>query len=562
MSAAAQSFPERFGPFVLLRQLGVGGMGTAYLAMHAETEMMLVVKRMHPELIQDEGIFKRFVHEAEVAVHVRHPNVAALVAMGKIEAEPFLATEYVFGIPVNSIVDRIESSQIDPVPLSVGLSLAVDLASGIEAIHLARHQETGEALGLIHRDIGSRNVLVGFDGQLRIIDLGLGKSVLSDWQTAAQVLAGSPDYMPPEQAMGARVDGRADIYSASVTIWELLAGKKRIREEGVAARITRAIQAQPELLIPLRPDAPKRLEAVLKHAMNPDPELRMPTSTQLKKALQEELAARGKKVGKEEVVAWLDAACATVIAKEKRLLADAREMAKRELGTSGARTVFLAARPGGPFEASPYEFYGPVPTTSAVPPEDPAERAEDPAMFDKLASSPSVAALAALVDPANFKEQPRRVRILLVVAAMIFLVGVATITALLVRPPAPDVQVSTLPDNDPPAKVAPPAKMKEALKVEDPPVQVVNDVEELVEAKPDAGASKIEAVDLEPRVIPADVSAKKKELVQRIRQARRLRFDVNFQRKITSLSSRLSRARTMRALEEIEGALIRLEREN
>jgi serine/threonine-protein kinase len=538
-------------------------MGTAYLAMHAETEMMLVVKRMHPELIQDEGIFKRFVHEAEVAVHVRHPNVAALVAMGKIETEPFLATEYVFGIPVNHIVDRVESSQIDLVPLSVGLSLAVDLASGMEAIHSARHQETGEALGLIHRDIGSRNVLVGFDGQLRIIDLGLGKSILSDWQTSAQMLAGSPDYMPPEQAMGARVDGRADIYSASVTIWELLAGKKRIREEGVAARITRAIQAQPELLSPFRPDASKRLEAVLKHAMNPDPELRMPTSMQLKKALQEELAARGKKTGKEDVVAWLEIACATVIAKEKRLLADAREMAKRELGTSGARTVFLAARPGGPFEASPYEFYGPVPTTSAISPNDPAEhRPEDPAMFEKLASSPSVAALAALVDPANFKAQPRRVRILLALAAMIFLVGIATITALLVRPPTPDVQVLSLPNSEVPSKVALPAKMKETAEVEDPPVQVVEETVEVAETTPDAGLARIDHTSVEPRVISADVSAKKSELVRRIRQARRLRFDVNFQKKITALSSRLSRARTMRALDEIEGALIRLEGEN
>ena len=187
------SFPERFGPFVLLKMLGAGGMGTAYLAFHPETEQLLVVKRMHPELIREQQIFKRFTHEAEVATHVRHPNVAALVAMGTVDKEPFLATEYVFGIQWSRIVDRVEESLIDPVPLGIALHLSVELVSGMQAIHEARHLETGAPLGLIHRDIGSRNVLIGFDGRVRLIDLGLGKSILSDWQTAHEVLAGSPD---------------------------------------------------------------------------------------------------------------------------------------------------------------------------------------------------------------------------------------------------------------------------------------------------------------------------------------------------------------------------------
>ncbi len=222
-------FPERYGPFTLVRELGAGGMGTVYLALHPDTDNLLVLKRMHPQLLQDASILKRFTHEAEVAAHVRHPNVAAVVAMGTVDKEPFFTTEFVFGLQLSKIVDRIEQSLTGPVPLGVGLHLAVELARGVEAIHEARHQDTGAPLALIHRDIGARNVLVGFDGRLRIIDLGLGKSILSDWQTAHQLLAGSPDYMPPEQAMGARVDARADVYAAAVTIWELFAGNKRFR---------------------------------------------------------------------------------------------------------------------------------------------------------------------------------------------------------------------------------------------------------------------------------------------------------------------------------------------
>ena len=311
---------ERFGPFVLLRPLGSGGMGTAHLASHPGTDRLLVVKRMHPALRGEPTLFKRFIHEAEVASHVFHANVASLVAMGTIDREPFLATEYVFGIQVSQIVDRVQREAVDPLPLPVALQIAVQLAAGINAVHEARHRETKERLGLVHRDVGARNVLVGFDGRVRLIDLGLGKSVLADWETAVEVLAGSPDYMPPEQALGHGVDARADVYAAAVVAWELLAGTKRIREDAVVARVRRALEAQPESLRDRRPDVPESLEQLLMRAMAPEPEARISSAAELHAGLQAELN-RWRKRGRAIVVRrWLDAACATVIARERRAL--------------------------------------------------------------------------------------------------------------------------------------------------------------------------------------------------------------------------------------------------
>jgi serine/threonine-protein kinase len=570
LAQAESRFPERFGPFVLLRELGVGGMGAAYLASHAESGTLLVVKRVHPELQRDPVIFKRFVHEAEVATHVRHPNVAALVAMGTIDNEPFLATEYVFGIQVSQIVDRVESSQIDPIPLPIGLFLACELAAGVEAIHGAVHRETGEHLGLIHRDIGARNTLIGFDGQIRIIDLGLGKSLLADWQTASEVLAGSPDYMPPEQAMGARVDARADVYSAAVTIWEILAGKKRVREEGVLARISRAIEAQAEPLVPFRPEASKNLESILREAMSADPDQRMSTAQMLHRALREELARQSKNVTRRDVAAWLDSACATVIAREKRILSDARGLMSGAVAPDVAKTLMLVGDAEQSFnKSSPFNVYGD--NDASIP-----SQREIVTMSGEVTVKPFEKPPAPVTDEGRSRWRAvleRRGEMLS--AGVLALFTLAILSAIFARPRAADVQVTALPESSAP----PGATAKEPAggpKVEGEPGETARGVgavepegadHELEENAPNThrkvdrdfrdeapGRGSSEPVHLSP-----EIESRKNELVRRIRHLRRMRFDVGFQRKVTALSTRLSRARSMKTLDELESSIVRLE---
>ena len=538
-------YPERFGPFILLRELGAGGMGAAYLATHPESDALLVVKRMHPELVRDATIFKRFVHEAEVAAHVQHPNVAALVAMGKIDGEPFLATEYVFGIQISQIVERVENRTIDPIPLDVALFMALELLAGLEGIHEACHHETGAPLGLIHRDVGARNVLVGFDGKIRLIDLGLGKSILSDWQTAHQVLAGSPDYMPPEQAMGAKVDARADVYAAAVTIWEMLAGKKRIREDSVAGRLSRAVGAQPEPLVPYRADATPRLEAILKQAMATDPDLRTPTAALLARPLEEEFRALKTRTSRQEVIDWLDAACATVIAKERRLLEDARA-AGEGLGAPrrAPNTEMFVRAKHGPFDADhDYQFYDaarakPDPTDSPV-------RASNRTM----GSSETLSALAALTDPSKLSTAPPWVKVAGGLFLVVFVVLATTITVVVLEPDEPPVPI-VAPRPPPPPPPAPPPPV-EPPPPPPPEVELVAPPPPPVEPPPPPRAPPVSA----------QMKARKAALVRRIRDLRRVEYDIAWQKRLTRLSARVSTARTNRALDSIEQSIRRMERE-
>ncbi len=539
--------PERFGPFILLKLLGAGGMGSAYLALHADTQQLLVVKRMHPELIREETIFKRFVHEAEVATHVRHPNVAALVAMGTIDKEPFLATEYVFGIQWSRIVDRVEESLIDPVPLGIALHLSVELISGVQAVHEARHLETGARLGLIHRDVGARNVLIGFDGRVRLIDLGLGKSILSDWQTAHEVLAGSPDYMPPEQAMGAVVDGRADVYASAVTIWEMLAGRKRIREDSVPARLQRALGAQPEPLLVHRPDATVRLETLLKAAMHADPDRRTTTARLFKRALAEEALSVARKMTRADIIAWLDAACATIIARDKRALDEVKELAKQVLEPAKRPMTRLFAGRESLSVPSGYQFY-----------QAPAAAAEELEIVRAGAKSSSLARLAALADPRGLLRAPLEVRIALFAGIGLLLILIGTVVVVTLTSSREDVTAVALPavrptqpveEGDEVPLVAPPPYRTPPPPPPDPPPPPEPPVETKVRPPPPDRAG------LSPEVL-----LRKKRMIGRIRELRRVSFEIEWQARLTRLSARLSRARSEEALDDLEVAIRRMER--
>lgn len=324
MSDSVVQLPQPFGPFVLIERLAEGGMGAAFLATAPETRELVVVKRLLPEWMGQEEVFQRFLHEAEVVSHVRHPNVAELIAMGTVEGEPFLAVEYVFGIPLSELVARVEAGQMSGIPMPIVLRIGIDLVAGLRGVHEAVHRQTGEPLQLIHRDIGGRNALLGSDGRVKIIDLGLGRSRLSNWQTGTHRVAGSPDYMAPEQAVGAKADVRSDVFAAAATVWELARGAKRIRASTVSARLERAALSGPEPLRSLRSDVPEEVDRALARAMENEAESRTASAAQLERDLKA-AAAVCPPASLHLVAAWLDRTCATTLVHSRRRIRAATE---------------------------------------------------------------------------------------------------------------------------------------------------------------------------------------------------------------------------------------------
>lgn len=285
----ALSDPQVFGGYVLLQALGRGAMGDVFLARPRDPRRGIptpvVVKRLHGELAKKPGFVARFKHEAAIAVSVTSPHVAKVYDVGAVGETLYIAMEFVPGWALSKVLDAVLRSGRHASVASV-VDLVAGGLEGLGALHTARDPKTGQALEIVHRDLSPKNLMVGEDGRMRIIDLGLGKSNAQDWRTRTGVVMGSVGYMPPEQARGERVDARADVYAMGVVAFEMLALRNYIKRGSLPEMMDAS--ARPVFVRPseFRPDVPRELDRVIERALEPDRERRYASAAELLAALR------------------------------------------------------------------------------------------------------------------------------------------------------------------------------------------------------------------------------------------------------------------------------------
>src|SRR5688572_18509639 len=246
----------------------------------------IVIKRLHGELANRKGFVSRFQHEASVAVNVDSLHVAKVYDVGAVAETLYITMEYVPGWPLSKVLDAILKSGRHASIASV-IDLIAGGLEGLDRLHTAKDVESGKPLGIVHRDISPKNLMVGEDGKMRLIDLGLGKSNAQDWKTRTGVVMGSVGYMPPEQARGERVDARADTYALAVVCFEMLALRNYVKRGTLTAMMEAS--ATPTFMKPseFRPDVPEGLDRVLERALAVDKEQRFQTARQFSTALRQ-----------------------------------------------------------------------------------------------------------------------------------------------------------------------------------------------------------------------------------------------------------------------------------
>lgn len=587
--------PLRFGPYTLVRRLGGVGIGSTYLGLRENDSALFVVKRLHHERLGDEKFKARFVDGAQVARHIRHPNVIAPVDVGRVADEPYFVMPYVFGVSASAILEAIEEGQTAPLPLGVGLSLGVGLASGLEAIHHARHRKTGAALGRLHRALGPRKVLVGFDGVLRIIGLGLGKSDVESRENAIETLASSPESTSHEQATGCTVDARSDVYAACVTLWELFAGMKRIRETDVGARLARALGARPEPLRGHRSDVPEALERLLTDGMSPDPDCRIESASAMKSRLIDVWVSSGANASPMDVAEWLTLALERARHREEAMIREAQALARSVSPIAMAKPIALASRgcsltledcaagvPGSELGQAD------VPTLTTMVP-----ASLQPTREERAVGAPNVSPTPYdyygadgrnALDPAldAFVSDPFPVDVIARIAGAVrsrtngdasavsrvqVLGGVGAFARLLARSGLAVRGLALVGLGALILGASWALQIKRTSEASAPPFdagRLSASVEAPSVAPPRASTlarSSIERLASGLVAVSPELVERKSTLVERIRAARRRRIDVAFQTRLTRLSAELSRARTIRELDDIEAELTVLEGE-
>ncbi|MCA9538003.1 MAG: protein kinase [Myxococcales bacterium] len=216
--------PRQFGKYLLLDQIGVGGMAEIWRAKMfgaAGFQKTLVIKKILRHLADNDEFVHMFIDEAKIAVSLQHANVVQIFDLGSVAKEYFIAMEYVFGKDLLNLLIRCTHLRIR-VPHKLAIFIIVETLKGLEAAHNAVDSK-GNALHIIHRDVSPSNVLISYDGEVRIGDFGVAKASKREAATRSGTMKGKLGYMSPEQVTGQDIDYRADLFSAGIILYEMLA---------------------------------------------------------------------------------------------------------------------------------------------------------------------------------------------------------------------------------------------------------------------------------------------------------------------------------------------------
>jgi serine/threonine-protein kinase len=321
--------PKVFGRYLLLRRLSRGGMGEIFLAKSglAGFEKLCVIKKVLPHLGADRDFIRRFVDEAQVAIKLNHGNIAQVFEVGMAEGEYFLALEYVEGRDLRRTITRMTERGVR-MPVDLALMAMRDVASGLAYAHRKPDAE-GKPLHLVHCDVSPPNVIVSFEGEVKVIDFGIAKSALrAPGATDPKIGFGKYGYMAPEQLIrGGIVDKRTDVYAAGVLLHELLTGKRLFQfPEGADYRqmariVARGQHGKPSDLDPSLRD----LDSMVLKAVAPDMDGRFQHAEGLRDALVTALAERSPTLTSDRLGSWMRELFAEEVAEEKAAIKQAAE---------------------------------------------------------------------------------------------------------------------------------------------------------------------------------------------------------------------------------------------
>ncbi len=276
-----------FGRYELLKKIASGGMGQVFLARTAQQgfQKLVVIKRILPHLIEDEEFRTMFEDETRLAASLNHPNLVQIFDQGEAGGSLYLAMEYVAGDDVRRL-ERTARRKGKELPLGVILRVIADAAAGLDYAHKAT-DGTGRPLRLVHRDVSPQNVLVGFDGGVKLIDFGVARAASNSQRTATGILKGKYPYMSPEQIAGLPYDHTSDQFALGTVFWELLTGKRLFKGESdlVTMRLVRECKVPAPSSI--NPNLPRALDAVVLRALAPIPTLRFRDTGELRMAIEE-----------------------------------------------------------------------------------------------------------------------------------------------------------------------------------------------------------------------------------------------------------------------------------
>ena len=297
---------KQFGKYLLERQLAIGGMAEVFLARQhgpAGFEKTLVIKRILPHFANDEQFITMFLDEARTSAKLNHPNLVQIYELGEAEGTYYIAMEYIRGESLNKVIKTLKQHGMH-MPLHLAAKIIASVCAGLDYAHNFA-SDSGEPLGLVHRDISPDNVLVSYAGAVKMIDFGIAKARTSESKTQAGAVKGKFCYMSPEQVNGRTLDRRSDIFSLGIVLHELTTLVKPFGDGADLMTVSAIVNDPPRSADELVEGYPEPLWDIISQALNKDRAKRFATAHEMQIALERFIHSRGEFLSDRDIGAYL-----------------------------------------------------------------------------------------------------------------------------------------------------------------------------------------------------------------------------------------------------------------
>ncbi|HEX4461427.1 MAG TPA: serine/threonine-protein kinase, partial [Polyangia bacterium] len=343
----------QFGKYVLQRKLAEGGMAELFLAKQEGMEgfeKLVVVKRILPQLCADDSFVRMFLNEARVAARLNHPNVVQIFDLGKLGEQFFIAMEYVHGEDLRAVI-REATEHGARLPLGLCCRILADAMAGLHYAH-TRAGADGKPLGLVHRDVSPQNVIVTYEGGVKIVDFGIAKATreANAAQTQAGLLKGKYAYMSPEQARGLPIDARADVFCAGILLWEMVTWQRLFKRSTEMATLMAVAEEPIRRPSTIDKTLPPELDRIIAKALERNPDDRFQSAQELRAALEALIRTSGWEADAMALSEWMRGLFA------KKLQRQAEDI--RAAGLASLEDFLLKVE-----EKTSLSWMGPAPTT-------------------------------------------------------------------------------------------------------------------------------------------------------------------------------------------------------
>lgn len=300
---APRPLPFRLGRYEVLEHLGRGGMADLYRARTTDGRLA-VIKEVLPELARRSRYVELLIAEAQLTGLLDHPNIVRVIGHGRRAQEglPYIALEHVEGLDLRGLLRGCTKRRI-ALPIKHGLTVVSAVLRALHHAHQARDDD-GERLEVVHCDVSPSNVLLGFDGTVRLCDFGIAQSRVMP-SVPNDTIQGKAGYMSPEHARGDELDARADVFAAGIMLWELLHGRRMRKNAGAMSLLAQARAAEvPVMVVRGLPDE-AQLHAIVRRALEPERDERYQTAGDMLRDLERYATSAGLAGSESELAVFL-----------------------------------------------------------------------------------------------------------------------------------------------------------------------------------------------------------------------------------------------------------------